>query len=514
MRASRLVRDERGVSLVLALLITSALTITTAALAMLMTSNEHAFGRDRQENLAFNTAEAGVNYAVSTLAQTVDATGTQPMGATSGSSTSPNAYPDGTGNGGWWATKIQSQDSTHPYGIWQVYGTGTSPTGKVIREISVKVKSYTQPGTEFPASTAWSKGLFVGNPGSSCFTPTGSANLTISVYVKGCIDLSGNVGIMEPSTSTSPVNPLVSVYAETTIKFGSGSAQIGTSSKPVASVVAPGGCTGKKGIICSKPGSNVYAQTYTGPSQNITKPPVYPDTMYAMGDWKNPVCTTGSFTFDTNSTRDTSAGTVNLFPSSSYDCKVWNTTHTAYVGRLAWNASTNLLIGSGLIYIDGNLQMNNNVAAYYQTPALNAGDPLGLALYVDGTVQMNGTASLCGPPSTPSGGGCSGKWDASSGAIVLTAVNAQGNANPLAVGWKANGNAYYDLAAYVVGQYWTNGSSGITGPVICDTASVSGSGSQTDVSDPPPNSPGSKYTDPGATDWGIIPATWQQLRPS
>ncbi len=92
-------------------------------------------------------------------------------------------------------------------------------------------------------------------------------------------------------------------------------------------------------------------------------------------------------------------------------------------------------------------------------------------------------------------------------------MNAQGNGNPLAIGWRGNGTVYYDVAAYVVGQYSTNGNSGITGPVICDTASVSGNGSQTDVSDPPPNTPGSTSTSPGTTQLGVIPAGWQQLKP-
>ena len=512
-RVWRHIAAERGTSLVLALVIVAALSITTASVAQLVGGNEHFFGRDKQETLAFDTAEAGINYAISTLAQTVDATGSQPAGYGYGSSTSPNAYPAGTGNGGWWATKIQKA----PYGIWQVYGTGTSPTGQVIREVSVKVKAITNPGDDVPASNAWSYGLFVGNPGASCFTPGGSANLTISIYVKGCIDLSGNVGIAEPSSSSTPS---VKVYAETTLKISSGSAQIGASNQRVYSVVAPLGCTGKSGNVCSAgspPGSTskVYAANYTGPSQNIPKPPVDPQGKYDSGDWDNPVCTTGSFTFDNNATRDTSAGTPDLFPSSNYDCKVWNTAHTAYIGRLAWNNSTHVLTGSGLIYVDGDLHMNSNSAASYVTPALNAGDPLGLSLYVDGTVDMNGTASLCGPPSVPSGGGCSTPgWSASAGAIVLTAVNHQGNNNPLAVGWSANGNTYYDLAAYVVGNYKTNGSSGITGPVICDTADVKGNGSQTDVSDPPPDTPGSSYTNPGSTDWAVIPATWQQLKPS
>ncbi len=502
--------DERGISLVLSLLVVAALSISTAALAQLVTSNEHAFGRDRQETLAFNTAEAGLNYGVSTLAQSIDPTGVATAGTTSGSSSAANAYPAGTGNGGWWAEKL---DPT----TWRIWATGTSPTGKVIREVSVKVKSVTAPGTVIPASTAWTYGLFVGNPGASCFTPTGSANLTISIYVKGCIDLSGNVGIAEPSTSSGGT---VKVYAETTLKFSSGSAQIGANNKRVYSVIAPLGCTGKSGNICSAGSigppdtrgntSKVYAQNYVGPSQNIPKPPMNPDTdAYVKGDWANPNCSTGSFTFDNDSVRNKSLGSVDLFPAASYTCSVWNPGHTAYVGTLSWNKTTKVLTGSGLIFVDGDLQLNSNTATSYPAGTF-------LSLYVDGTVQMNGTAAFCGPPSVPSGSTCTTtpKWQGTSGAIAITAVNALGNANPLAVGWKANGTVYYDVAAYVVGQYWTNGNSGITGPVICDTASVSGSGSQTDVSSPPPDTAGSTTTSPGTTQWGVIPASWQQLKPS
>ena len=72
--------DERGISLVLSLLVVAALSITTAALAQLVASNEHAFGRDRQARLAFNTAEAGLNYGISYLAQTTDPSGVQSTG--------------------------------------------------------------------------------------------------------------------------------------------------------------------------------------------------------------------------------------------------------------------------------------------------------------------------------------------------------------------------------------------------------------------------------------------------
>ena len=80
LRIGRSVRDERGVALVLALLIVAALSISTAAIATLITSNESAFGRDRQELLAFNSAEAGINYGIATLAKSIDPNGTAPVG--------------------------------------------------------------------------------------------------------------------------------------------------------------------------------------------------------------------------------------------------------------------------------------------------------------------------------------------------------------------------------------------------------------------------------------------------
>lgn len=502
---SRTAREERGVALVLALLVVAALSISTAATVTLMTSNEKAFGRDRQEALAFNTAEAGLNYGLSALAQTVDPVGAAPSGAAawypSGyqSSGTTETFSDSSGAGEWWANKL---DAT----TWRVYARGTSPTGAVKRTVTFKVKSATQPGATIPASQAWSKGLFVANPGSSCFTPTGSASLTISIYVKGCINLSGNVGIEEPATSTGPS---VDVYAETTIAFGSGAASIGTSSKPVRSVIAPNGCTGKKGKICSQPGSNVYATIYTGPSPNLTKPLVEADSHYVQGVWNSPVCSKGSFTFDNDNVRNKSLGTVDLFPGSAYDCVVRNSLG-AQVGRLAWTPATKSLVVEGLIYIDGDVHMNSNTAAGYTTPGTTT--PVGATIYIGGTVQMNGTASLCGPPSVPSGSTCSGSWDPTQGALFLVAVNTNGAANPLAIGWTANGGAYYDVAVYVEGQYKSNGNSGVTGPIITDSAAIAGNGSTTDVANPPPTAPGAETTSAGSTTWGVIPASWQQLQ--
>jgi Tfp pilus assembly protein PilX len=488
--------EERGTALVLALIIGAALTISTAALITLVSSNERAYGRDRQAKLAFDTAEAGLNYGISTLAQTGDPVGAAALNSTYGTQASPIPFNGSTGSGEWWATKTAPR-------TWTLWATGTSPNGRVERNVSVKVRSATQVGTTIPASLAWGYGLFVANPGPNCFTPGGTADLTISIYVNGCILLSGNVGIAEPAASTGPS---VEVYAKTTLSFQGGSAQIGASTRPILSVIAPQGCTGRQGYICNQtPQSRVWATAYTGPFPDITKPAMNPDAdAYSLTDWSQDWCSVGSFTFDNDTTRNTSLGTVNLFPASSYSCTVLDS-GGGVVGTLNWNAATNVLTGTGKIFIDGNLHLNSNTASSY--PAGTS-----LALYVDGTVQMNGTAAFCGPPSVPSGGTCSTpSWDSSQGAIVIIAVNHEGNNNPFAVGWHSNGSVFYDVAAYVVGNYTSNGNSGVTGPIITDTASVSGSGSTADMPNPPPGTPGAQTTSPGSTVWGVIPATWQQL---
>src|SRR4051812_42684391 len=130
--------EERGVALVLTLLIVSALTISTAAVAALMISNERAFGRDRQEVLALNTAEAGLNYGLSALAATVDPTGAASSAAwypaTYQSLGTKAAFSDSSGTGTWWANKLDAN-------TWRLYAQGVSPNGHVTRNVSMKVRS-------------------------------------------------------------------------------------------------------------------------------------------------------------------------------------------------------------------------------------------------------------------------------------------------------------------------------------------------------------------------------------
>ena len=58
---------ELGQSLIMAIVIMGALTITTAGVVTYMTSNETSFARDRSGDRALQVAEAGLNNTVSIL---------------------------------------------------------------------------------------------------------------------------------------------------------------------------------------------------------------------------------------------------------------------------------------------------------------------------------------------------------------------------------------------------------------------------------------------------------------
>src|SRR5262245_36673340 len=93
-------RDERGIALVMTLIITASFAITTMAIATLMVSNEMSAGRDRDATRAFNAAESGINTALSVVSQQ-DTSGSQAVGSTL---TSTSFTIDG-GSGTYSATK-------------------------------------------------------------------------------------------------------------------------------------------------------------------------------------------------------------------------------------------------------------------------------------------------------------------------------------------------------------------------------------------------------------------------
>ncbi len=476
-RLRALALEENGVALVLALAVAASFAISTTAIASYMVSNESAAGRSRETMRALSVAEAGLNNALSVLSQQ-DPSGTQAVGSTLGST----SFTLDGGSGTYSATKTGALE-------WTVSSSGVSPNGSVTRNLELKVAATTTT-TGTTASAVYGWGFYVAST-SGCTSSSGNSTLQISVWVANNLCLSGNQVISEPGTGSGTL----SVYIGGRLT-ASGNARIGSASQRIASFTAVGGCNFNGNVICSNSAqSKVYANAYSSTPSTLTKPTVDPAGVYASGNWNAPVCSVGTFTFDNNATRNASLGTVALLQNlarPTFDCTVFNPSGTNVVGRLAWDASARLLTIDGTIFIDGGLSFSGNEQVRYQGFG---------TIYANGSVSSSGNTAVCGPPSTPSGSTCTGTWNPSTGALQIVALN----------GWAMSGNSEMGIIAYVVGHYTGSGNAVVTGPVITDTASLSGNAEFTPVPTPPPGAPGAATVTQTVGSWHVVPGTWRQL---
>ena len=158
-----------------------------------------------------------------------------------------------------------------------------------------------------------------GARGSSSRTPpavrimSGTGTVSISVYAAGNLCLE-----REPADHRAHARdpePLP-VRRRSGAAARIGPSQIGTSAAKIAQADIVGGCTvnGNAKICSNSAQSKVYANSYISTAQSLTKPAINAASTYAGGDWNHPVCSTGSFTFDGNGTRDSSVGSITLLP--------------------------------------------------------------------------------------------------------------------------------------------------------------------------------------------------------
>jgi hypothetical protein len=468
-------RDERGIALVLALLVMGAMAIAVAAIAAAMTSNERSTSRERDTARALNVAEAGLNNALSVLSQQ-DSGGSQPVGATLAST---NVSIDG-GSGTFSAVKSASLE-------WTISATGTYRD--VSRKLELKVSGTTSvTGTQ--QSGVYGFGFFV-NATTGCTTVGGNAPVQVSVFVRNDLCLSGNAALSQPGLTTNTLTVYVGGrYTATSNPF------VGTSTQPMKSFTAVGGCTRQSvNVICSTSAqSKVFANTYSSTPSALVKPSTNASSVYASGNWHSPVCSTGSFVFDNDGTMNASLGSVDLLQGNtrpSFDCSVWNSSGTTRIGRLAWNSITHVLTIDGTIFLDGGLSFSG------QSQALYSGFG---TIYANGSVTTTGQAALCGPPSVPAGSSCAGNWDPTLAALAIVALN----------GWPMSGQSEFDVIAYVDGTFSASGGAVVTGPVIADVATLTGNGKFAAIVEAPPGAPGAA-TVTTTTSWRVLPGSWRQL---
>jgi Tfp pilus assembly protein PilX len=547
---TRLSRED-GISLVLALLVMGILTITTISISLSATSNERSFGRDRQVNRALNVSEAGLNAAIAAV-KALPATAT--------------TLPNGSGNvdqGSFSYTATQTQDTTDPnLYYWTITSTGTSPDGKTTRIISTKVSETITQSTQTittPASPAYSWGMFLGDATSDCTTGGsgntlgGSSGITVDVYIKGSLCVSGNSSpfILQPTGTTDTVT----VYIGKKFKSSSNASPIGTSSAKIHLATIVGGCIdgnhSNQSVVCSKQGSplnntsspsygsGVYATNYSSTQNDIAKPTIstawysnaYPGPSHGCGTgstYPNPGTPWTATQFknavlDNDSTRNTSVGTVRLLAlvdqssgsggvaHNSFDCKSYDSSGNL-VGELRWDypsggcgsapaAGTADLTVSGTVFIDGNLNFASCDYAVYQGRG---------TIYVNGTVTFANGAKVCAKPI--SGNPCLGNFDPNSNLLELVAVNAS-NTSP---GYALSGAGTYEGVSFVNGLFNAGNGSSVNGPVIADRATMSGNAKLRTTVNPPSGAPGASSTTtttgPAQATWSVVPGSWQQLK--
>jgi hypothetical protein len=407
--------DERGQSLVLALLVLTVLAIALGSVIFFTSSNQSNSAYEKAAQVSRSIAEAGVNNGISVLTNAAQTSSANLVSSTL-LSTQTSTYPGGSVQwSGTFDGNEQSSNCPPPsigntvyacVGTWTLQGTSTvaNPTGgaAIHRTVTAKMQVYRQQ-TSNPADV-WNWVFSPKASGTNACDTTFGNSLTVNVRVW----VGGNL--------CAPNNSLFkkSLYVGGYLNLGS-PASVGTSSAHVTApeeVYIGGGCQYsskpffnpcvKDGTIVSgkAASTNVFANTlYTQngtpvppfnplPANDAIFPNVAPPPLcWGTGDCppnsSSPIaggwysvaspgplhpCTTSSTTpagnplpvFDTPNASgqyvfDNSVpGVFNLTPDSySYTCKTAG-------GELSWSNTSHTLTVQGVIFIDGSVTANTS----------------------------------------------------------------------------------------------------------------------------------------------------------
>jgi Tfp pilus assembly protein PilX len=416
-------RGEAGIALPFAL-ITMLATGTLASSAIAYSSwNYGSSKRSDAEQVAFALAEAGLNYAYSTLYN-------------SGTPTMDNAVPPRT-------ITLSTGDASY-YGTldgdtWKLVGVGTvrNPTGPGSQPVVRTVSGRARLGSARRGSSnnaVWNY-VYVDDP--TVTTVLGnSVDVNIPLYVRGNLTLANSAQVSGYSLQVGG-----------TLEFQN-LAHVGTAETPIHEAHVGGGCRiGSAGAFVSPcgPDQRVYATISDATQTTFEKPPVDPNWYFNAKPGPRHPCTVGSFPggFDNDATPNNSRAVVNLTPSTGYDCRVYDADGNLE-GQLTWvpgSSGPGTLTMHGTIYFDGPIEFRQYNNAVYQGRA---------TIHAAGDIIFANQSTLCGDPQ------CDADWDPQQNLLAFVS-----GAN-VRVGQQSN----FQGAIYATLDYTEQNNSTFWGPII------------------------------------------------
>jgi Tfp pilus assembly protein PilX len=431
-RLRRLIEQEHGFALVLALSVTVVFSMTVVTVIESAASNSRTANRSKGRISAYSLAEAGINNAGSILSKSnpYDSHTLHPQGTSAPADcASPPAYPTGAtllGNtcspyswsyDGGTATMSGSFDLNTQN--WTITSTGSvrnafggAPTTRVLTA-TVHIRAQ---ASQINVVPAWNY-VFVKDttPNVCNVTLDNTTSLTSSLYVEGNLCFKNSAGISE----TNAVDPVLLEVRGKLVWLSGSSKGVGQSSplQEITSAKIGGGCASGTVATTSHACSSATDYFYVKAGGYSAIAPAIVSPTLTTTDWDDyyqsatvsrlKPCNTGGLSgtvFDNDTIRNTSLpSTFILTAGSNYTCQTTNVSG-AVVGELDWNAGTRILDVRGNVFIDGNVSIDGvvkyrGVSSKGLHPAgSNGTDGLGgmMVMYVSGTVSLTNTGVFCG----------------------------------------------------------------------------------------------------------------------
>jgi Tfp pilus assembly protein PilX len=432
----RVLRDERGLALPMALGVTMVLSALAVGIFAYVTTNQSSAYRAEGDQRAYGLAETGLSYALSRLQNAADPTYVNAVPSTTVSLTGGTSTYSGSLSGTTWTLTSS--------------GTVPNPSGphasSIVRTVSMQAQITTTTEADM---RPWDY-LFIDQP-AGCITLGNSVTLTISLYVRGDLCLSNNSLVSGPAVDIQG-----SEYTN------SPQASIGTVANPIDEFSATGACYLSSVQLPCGPATNVYADSVGTSAPNIAKPSVDLNYWYSHADLgPTSSCTTGSFPggFDNDSTLNVSRGEIDLTPASAYDCqKVVGGQTTA---QIKWQpGSPGVLTIKGVIYFDAHLSWSNLNLITYQGKAV---------IYGSGQVRIKNRADICGVAA------CDSTWDPRVNLLVFVAGSLISQASSDPIGGDIGNHVNFQGALYIVNDFDMDNNTTVWGPVITRSSTINNS---------------------------------------